>query len=391
MRRLLCGLTVTLVLAGCGAAPPQAQRPSPPKTSGGAASSHVSSSSTSSSSTTHTASSRFPTPNGENVNHDQFSYAYFLTPDIGWVAGMGPNASPASSFIFHTGDGGKTWKTFSGPLIRTMQFVSAKQGWALTSNGRLFKSTDAGATWTAVHLMSKSQLGWRWFGFFGLKDGYLSDGHMLELTTDGGIHWGAHPINGPSKVLEIKMISTKVGFAVGPVGIWTTSDGGKTWNRTYKLPAKTIKGVTNAIGTVNGASITHWGSKKIWVDLTLADCWAGGCSNVIMYSSNGGHHWTIQSAQSQGPIPGVKADWQHSGGPLWAICATGPTRIWGLGGQQVEQSTDAGKHWIGIGKSGVQLVGINRIPKTQDAVVTYSKKVSIFTAADTSGVVVYLK
>jgi photosystem II stability/assembly factor-like uncharacterized protein len=58
-----------------------------------------------------------------------------------------------------TADGGATWTAYRWPTLLdppessdfdtldAVSFVSATQGWALTQYGRLFATTDGGASW----------------------------------------------------------------------------------------------------------------------------------------------------------------------------------------------------------------------------------------------------
>jgi len=54
---------------------------------------------------------------------------------------------------YRTTDGGDTWAlgpASNNPDVRTYSFIDATTGWGLDENGKIFTTTDGGATWTPV-------------------------------------------------------------------------------------------------------------------------------------------------------------------------------------------------------------------------------------------------
>src|SRR5690606_28507160 len=106
--------------------------------------------------------------------------------------------------IWRTVDGGNTWALVPGanipdPLTSNEYNIVdlfAKQGnsniWFGTNNGRIFRSTDAGLTWT-THTVAASNTTLTQIAFSNALDGvvYLWNGATYELyeTNDGGVTW----------------------------------------------------------------------------------------------------------------------------------------------------------------------------------------------------------
>lgn len=59
---------------------------------------------------------------------------------------------------YRTADGGGTWTlgpVSDNPDVRTYSFIDATTGWGVDESGKLFTTTDGGATWTAIASTAK--------------------------------------------------------------------------------------------------------------------------------------------------------------------------------------------------------------------------------------------
>ena len=103
-------------------------------------------------------------------------------------------------FAFTSQDGGATWRpvvTPPGARIFDIAFQDATHWWAMPS-GNLFKTSDAGQTWTHVSLQFDD---WQYrVGVIDARHAWARldqstgsqdplRGTALALTTDGGVHW----------------------------------------------------------------------------------------------------------------------------------------------------------------------------------------------------------
>ena len=77
---------------------------------------------------------------------------FFLDANNGWIVGATEDdaGDPGPSAILATKDGGATWevKTKVAASLRSVHFIDAQNGVAVGSGGKVFRTTDGGATWS---------------------------------------------------------------------------------------------------------------------------------------------------------------------------------------------------------------------------------------------------
>jgi photosystem II stability/assembly factor-like uncharacterized protein len=124
----------------------------------------------------------------------------FRTPLEGWAAA----ATDLGDIAFATHDGGRTWSGHPPPPVTPpgadysdIAFQDATHWWAMPF-GNLFKSADAGQTWTHVSLQLDD---WRYHlqvldarhAWVRLDPPIANPGHPrgsgLAFSSDGGVHW----------------------------------------------------------------------------------------------------------------------------------------------------------------------------------------------------------
>ncbi|MFL5660486.1 MAG: WD40/YVTN/BNR-like repeat-containing protein [Ktedonobacteraceae bacterium] len=298
------------------------------------------------------------TPPGTTLT--QSSIADFRTASIASIAT--PQANGATTQVLHTADGGQAWQkaTIQMPFPRQVSFIDSQHGWILAAVRPLggaaepvsvFRTTDGGKTWVnvATALFSDATPAGR-LPYGGQKSGMhflnaltgwvtgtttLSNLAWLYVTHDGGSTWHQQmlpmPPGMPSAHLSI-LSPTFLSAADGilPVifsnattdseiatAIYTTHDGGQTWQSTMPVSA--------AVRILSFADIQHW--------------WA--TDGTILYSTgDGGNHWTKLS-------PGgsfkniVQLDF-ISDTVGWAISSTAPAS------STLLKTIDGGQTWTTI-------------------------------------------
>ena len=127
-----------------------------------------------------------------NIDNRQYlNRVYFFSPQRGWVIGE-------SGAIFHTDDGGLTWKRQNSGTdydLRQIQFVSPLDGWITASEHRLpayrhtfLATNDGGKSWRELrHEDSPSPHA---FSFVDSFEGWAVDlNNNIVHTDDGGKSW----------------------------------------------------------------------------------------------------------------------------------------------------------------------------------------------------------
>jgi hypothetical protein len=93
-------------------------------------------------------------------------------------------------YYFTSSDGGITWRYIRAPP-GSLGYQDSLHWWATSANA-LFKSADAGQSWSDVATIPT---GWQ-FSQPGVLDSthawaslFVAGGNGLALTSDGGLHW----------------------------------------------------------------------------------------------------------------------------------------------------------------------------------------------------------
>ncbi|MCV2350588.1 YCF48-related protein [Paucibacter sp. Y2R2-4] len=191
----------------------------------------------------------------------------------------------AAGELQETLNGGLSWQVKLKDLVSPQygdtrfQFTSASKGWLLAGDGKVYRSDDGGASWSAP-LSSSRRISA--FHFVDDKNGFAvsseysvednADKPVILASTDGGQSWAKSGRFVPN-ISSIQFSSALKGVAVGAGGrIAVTDDGGKTW-------ANRFTGVSADLNRVLYAD-----AKTIWVV---------GDRGVVLQSLDGGANWVL--------------------------------------------------------------------------------------------------
>lgn len=146
-------------------------------------------------------------------NQNFLSYIDFINANTGYIAGSG--------VVLKTTDGGTSWiqqtpAFVNFEVMNQIQFVDDMTGYGVsnTSNGRLFKTTNAGNNWTITSISPNGALMGEYF--MNANTGYACGWNgVIIYTTDAGSTWTTQA-SGLSDIL------TSVYFTTALTGYITT-------------------------------------------------------------------------------------------------------------------------------------------------------------------------
>jgi len=264
-------------------------------------------------------------------------------------------------------------------------FVDAQHGWAVGDRGVILHTADGGRQWTlqssgvecrlaSVCFLDASN-GWA-AGGFTQPHTHTTAGVVLR-TRDGGNSWTLDRKLALPAITRIKFFNPQHGWAVGvasayfPSGVYTTSDGGRSW---ANLPAATgaawlsgdfIDPNTGALaGRVSSlAAVRRRGVEPVSADfgiralanMRLSPQGAGylvGDGGLVLATRDLGKTWQT----TEGDLPQAIRD--HF--DFAALAVLGP-HVWvaGAPGSRVMHSADGGRSWQ-AGTTG-QMLPINAL------------------------------
>ena len=243
--------------------------------------------------------------------------------------------------------------------LHAVFFLDHNSGWAAGSRGTLLRTLDGGQSWQSRSASTNDQV--RDIFFLDEQDGWLvCEANAYELktkeqpraylmrTTDGGDHWKRIELKGfDVDSILVRAVFTRGGergWAFGEAGaIYTTRDGGETWNRLSSPTKHLLLGgvfVDEDRGWIVGAGATiiqtsdggdTWYQSRLpqvektvrfmsasFIDNRLG--WAVGSGGSIYQTTNGGRTWQQQQSGVDVDLFDVKFLDAREG---WAVGAEG--------------------------------------------------------------------
>jgi hypothetical protein len=219
-------------------------------------------------------------------------------------------------------DGGNNWNRFTFPNQTTVQAVAALShtegqiGYMATSDLKLWKTTDAGQTYT------------QWFDFAPKVEGYITNTVMALVTLD--------PTDANTLYVGVRGKELPGGYWDPDKGaLYKSQDGGLTFGDDL-LPHDTDNSwKKNAIYSLAIDPMNR-------LNLYIGQHGYNNIQQEVMKSQNGGATWTLLSTTA----------WVNNGGSARVKLAAVPntSTVWVITGENqghgVYYSTDGGASWI---------------------------------------------
>ncbi|UII26784.1 YCF48-related protein [Fulvivirga maritima] len=169
--------------------------------------------------------------------------------DVAWISEETFYVSGTKGQFIKTSDFGGSWEVSHLPTeatVREIDFINESKGWAVTDNGQIWVTEDAGTNWTLQYENAESPT-LRDIYFYNEQIGYaVGDAGYVEnvlfKTENGGEDWSkiTLPLTAGASFYGLffcKAVSQDTVYAAGWDNTFFRSyDGGTTWN-TISLPA----------------------------------------------------------------------------------------------------------------------------------------------------------
>lgn len=279
-----------------------------------------------------------------------FYGVHFHDANIGWAVG-------STGKIFRTSDGGATWvkqPIYAGmTILNGVSFVDPSTGWVVATGGAIFKSIDGGTTWTSQTSGTVSAL--KEVLALDSQNAWVvgSAGTVLR-TTDGGASWTGVPSGVTEDFYGCHFRSSSRAWMVGANGVIRFWDGstltGQTSGTSESLQdvdfiddnvGWAVGGGWTVLKTVDGG--LNWVSQSVPTDIDpyfkgvcFADSlegWVVGSNGTILHTTDGGATWQVQ-------LPGTLFG-------LRRVKFVDPDQGWAVGfGGTILHTDNGGATWV---------------------------------------------
>lgn len=259
------------------------------------------------------------------------SQVTFTTPTVGWLTLF--SGSLLSTAVFHTIDGGESWTyvwgnggclmscNAMGEGLYPATYLGPNNVWRYDLQG-IDHSTNAGKSWTrgtALPFNMGSNEAVRQTAFISPSNGWIAALGGIYVTHDGGRQWFRQWPAQPQGASLVAFTSRGYGWLVTsstPSQIWTTTNGGRTWNVLSKN-----------FGDI--ASVDLWGPNQGLVATFPSPNWI----------THNGMTWT------RTPLP---ARFQSGADQAYGIDYVNPQDGWFDSFEELWATHNAGKTWHAI-------------------------------------------
>lgn len=262
--------------------------------------------------------------------------------------------------MYRTTDGFRTISTTSNPTyghLNCVFFLNDTLGWVGTQSGKIYRSTDAGVSWTLMQSGQPTTNYITAIQFVDTNIGYAScyAGEMLK-STDGGLTWqGVGPFDQLVLMRDLHFYDSEEGVALGSAGeVIRTTDGGATWD---SIPSNTTYSMNDM--SVQGDVIVACG----WWGRTIRSTDRGLTWTEIQSGSS--EHMSVALTPSGYGLLGTNGRIQvtHNSGQSWAVLYEGTSdnavnklsfanNAVGVAGNGL-RTTDGGRSWVSAPSGGL--------------------------------------
>jgi photosystem II stability/assembly factor-like uncharacterized protein len=314
---------------------------------------------------------------------DTLRAVYFLDQQRGWALGD-------TGLVVATTDGGDEWKVYqtrAGSTLRALHFASSEVGWAVGDSGVIVATADGGGSWRRQKSRTTADL--RSVFFLDRRTGWAvgssSGAGVVLATVDGGDTWAVQEGQFPplwsvhfpnastgcvagergaiacwddrrrewvprasqttDTILSLRFFNPLTGWAVGPSGILSTTDGGQTWKllgqyeqlRSIQFTADTtgwitvgsmekmeglLRGTPGALAPYVTDIVVAGGTRDVLLRWRVRDADARTVRTVALNFKRGAGGWeaiSLASPLAAGRNGEFNVTWRNPGGDRYSV------------------------------------------------------------------------
>lgn len=187
--------------------------------------------------------------------------------------------------IFRSTDAGYTWSAVTNPStgrLRDLERISGSVLSAIGDAGQVLRSTDDGASWSLLGSTGSQQLNEQLW--LDAMNGYVLGNFIVRRTSDGGATWS--PLSGVTEsepFNEAFFTDAQHGVILSDFRIWRTTNGGLTWSGSF--PPSNLVYMGNCVQI----TATHWLVATNLEGASIHETTDGGQTwDVKLYAGGGG-------------------------------------------------------------------------------------------------------
>lgn len=195
--------------------------------------------------------------------------------------------------------------------LRGVSAVDDATAWASGTNGTVLRTTDGGATWSALRVPGAAELDFRDVDAVDARTAFVlsigpGEASRIYKTVDGGLTWDRQFVNRDPKAFFDAMAfwDAERGVAYsdsvdGRFVIVTTRDGGRTWTA---VPERALPPALPDEGgfAASGSIVAVHGRADVWIGTGAA------ATARVLRSRDGGATWTVATTPiPSGPSAGI--------------------------------------------------------------------------------------
>jgi photosystem II stability/assembly factor-like uncharacterized protein len=253
-----------------------------------------------------------------------FHGLHFTDQNNGWVVGD-------SGRILNTSNGGNTWSPQESGTLATLKcvyFAKPSKGWIGAGNNSIGTTTDGGVSWSWQHPAGEPRRTFMAISFVNDNTGWIVDNYAGILhTDDGGLTWAPQTSGTTWGITSVQFLDAREGWATATNRVVLhTTDGGNNWTTITLDILDYGKKVV-----VDYEDICFVNRSRGWIATTSALSDTDSHPTPLVSTTNTGQTWSCQQTPENMFVNAISFANDHVG--------------WGAASGGILYTRDGGAHW----------------------------------------------